>query len=135
MTPPPGEAVALERLLAGGFASRDLVEDALLIALVETGVPVWALDAASTDGPLGVRPAHAGEGEGLAHGEHGLAAGRLVIADAAAPVAVLLGEVAAAHAVTRATQCLALFALRVPGVPALHVEEALWTCATVLEPG
>ena len=53
----PIEAAAVQRLLRGGFASGGAVEDACLLALVETGVPVWALDAArvarkaSTNGP------------------------------------------------------------------------------------
>src|SRR5688500_3276502 len=33
---PPGEAVMLERLRAGWFKSRDLIEDALTVAVVET---------------------------------------------------------------------------------------------------
>ena len=33
----------------------------LLIALVDTGVPVWALDAESVDGPLGIRASREGE--------------------------------------------------------------------------
>lgn len=133
LTPPPGEAAALERLIAGGFRSVELVADALLIALLETGVPVWALDADSLDGPLGVRPALAGEAFGRGAQGGALPAGRLTVADGAGPVAVVLGDVAPGHAVTRSTRSLMLFALRVPGVPAIHVEEALWTCATVLE--
>ena len=42
----PIEAAVLERMLRGGFLSGGLLEDMLLIALVDTGVPVWALDAA-----------------------------------------------------------------------------------------
>ena len=51
----PLEAVVLERMLHGGFVSEGLLSDVLLIALVDTGVPVWALDAGSVDGPLGIR--------------------------------------------------------------------------------
>ena len=52
----PSEAAAVGRLLKGGFEARDAVADALLIALVETGVPVWALDADVVDcGSLGIR--------------------------------------------------------------------------------
>ena len=49
----PVEAAALDRLVRGGFASRGPLEDALLVAVVETGVPVWALDDARLDGPAG----------------------------------------------------------------------------------
>ncbi|HEY2572185.1 MAG TPA: hypothetical protein VGI27_11955, partial [Solirubrobacteraceae bacterium] len=41
----PIEAAVLERMIKGGFLSGGLLEDVLLIALVDTGVPVWALDA------------------------------------------------------------------------------------------
>ena len=33
---------------------RSRLDDALLVALVETGVPLWALDADRLDGPLGI---------------------------------------------------------------------------------
>ena len=49
----PIEAAVLERMLRGGFLSGGLLEDVLLIALVDTGVPVWALDAGCVEGPLG----------------------------------------------------------------------------------
>src|SRR5438477_5968109 len=51
----PSEQAALQRLLHGQFVSRNLIDDALLIALVETGVRVWALDADFVDaGGLGI---------------------------------------------------------------------------------
>ncbi|HZU59347.1 MAG TPA: hypothetical protein VE983_00175, partial [Solirubrobacteraceae bacterium] len=45
----PGEELAVARLLHGGLRSEGLPEDALMIALVETGIPVWALDADRVD--------------------------------------------------------------------------------------
>ena len=52
----PSEQAAVARLLHGGFRSYGALEDALLIALIETGVPVWALDADLIDpGGLGIR--------------------------------------------------------------------------------
>ena len=45
----PSEEAAVGRLLHGRFRSRGSLEDARLIALVETGVPVWALDARTVD--------------------------------------------------------------------------------------
>ena len=57
----PLEGVVLERMLHGGFVSEGLLADVLLIALVDTGVPVWALDAGSVDGPLGIRASREGE--------------------------------------------------------------------------
>jgi DNA/RNA-binding domain of Phe-tRNA-synthetase-like protein len=129
----PVEAAALARLKHGGFKSAGVVADALLLAVVETGVPVWALDDERVDGDLGIRPA--GPTERLGEGElaHDVQPGRLVVADAGAPVAQLFGDVGAAHAVGPGTTMLRLFSVQAPGVPAIHVEEALWTCTEVLD--
>ncbi len=54
-----------------------------------------------------------------------LATGRLVVADAAGPVGIAFGRLAPSHLVTGATEVMRLFALVAPGVPAIHVEEAL----------
>ena len=43
--PPPAEVALRARLIRGGYRSRGLLRDALLIAVVETGVGVWAVDA------------------------------------------------------------------------------------------
>jgi B3/4 domain-containing protein len=129
---PPVEAALVDRLLHGGFRSRGHVEDALLVGALETGVPLWALDAERLSGPLGVRIARAGE----RLGEGDLApdvAGRLVVADAATPVAVVLGVVAGGCAPGPRTTGLRVFAVAVAGVPRAHVEEALWAAAEALE--
>src|SRR4029077_15326119 len=97
----PIEAAVLDRMLRGGFLSGGLLEDVLLIALLDTGVPVWALDAASVDGPLGVRASVAGEVLGRAPDARALTAGELVIADARAPPAPLFRAVAPWHAPMR----------------------------------
>lgn len=127
----PIEAAAIERLVQGGFVSRGLLDDALTIALVETGVPLWALDADTVEGPLGLRVTDAGERLGGAEGIE-LPAGQIVVADARAPLAPLFGEPAAAHLPTRRSVRLLVFAVRVDGVSRAHVEEALWQCAEVL---
>jgi DNA/RNA-binding domain of Phe-tRNA-synthetase-like protein len=128
----PVEAAAVERLVHGGFASRGLPDDALTIALVETGVPLWALDAAAVHGPLGLRLTRRGERLGAEDGAPGLPAGHIVVADAHAPIAPLFGDPPPGYAVTRRTRELLLFAIRVDGVPLLAVEEALWACAEAL---
>jgi DNA/RNA-binding domain of Phe-tRNA-synthetase-like protein len=128
----PVEAAVLERLVRGGFVSRGLVDDALLLAVVETGVAVWALDDASLDGPLGLRGARAGERLGEGPLASDLPPGRLVVADAARPVAVLFGDVAPSARATPRCRRVRLVAVRVPGVPSVHVEEALWTAGEVL---
>jgi DNA/RNA-binding domain of Phe-tRNA-synthetase-like protein len=128
----PVEAAALDRLIQGGFVSRGPLEDALLVAVIETGVPVWAVDDARLDGPLGLRGAHAGERLGEGEYAADLAPGRVVVADAAGPVAVLFGDVAPSRRPHRDSARLRLFAVAAPGVPALHVEEALFGCAEAL---
>lgn len=128
----PLEAVAMERLLRGGFKSRNLLDDALTISLVETGVPMWALDASGVQGGLGLRVA--GEGERLGRGEEAppVPEGRLVVADALSPLAVLFGDLAPGHGVTNRTRSMTLFTVQVPRVPDIHVEEALFTCLDLL---
>lgn len=129
----PLEAAVLERLMHGGFRSQGLVDDALVIALVETGVPVWALDDDRIDGPLGIRLT--GEREDLGRGPAPppLREGRLVVADAVSPVAELFGDPAPGHGVTPETSAIRLFTVQPGGVPAIHVEEALWTCAEAMD--
>jgi hypothetical protein len=131
----PIEGAVLERMMQGGFLSGGLLEDVLLIALADTGVPVWALDAERVDGPLGIRSSVEGEHLGRAPDAPELAAGRLVIADARSPLALLFGELAAAHAPKKGARELVLFSVRVAGVPELYAEEALWSVRSALEWG
>jgi DNA/RNA-binding domain of Phe-tRNA-synthetase-like protein len=109
----PIEAIAVERMRAGGFRSRGLVEDALLLGTLETGVPVLAFDATEVESGLGLR----------------IADGQIVIADDAGPLGVLFGEIGSRGGVRKSTQRLVLAAIQVAGVPAVSVEEALWTAA------
>jgi DNA/RNA-binding domain of Phe-tRNA-synthetase-like protein len=129
----PIEAAAVARLLRGGFASGSAIEDACLLALVETGVPVWALDADRVEGPLGLRAALADERLGDGEYANDLVPGRLVVADQAGPVAVLFGDTAPGLLPGRGTTRLTLFAVGAPGVPALSFEEALHCCAEALD--
>jgi DNA/RNA-binding domain of Phe-tRNA-synthetase-like protein len=129
----PSEQIAVARLVDGQLHSRDLVHDALLIALVETGVPVWALDAELMHaGGLGIRTSLAGDRLGGGETADHLAPGRLVVADAQAVHALLFGEIVPGHAVSSRTTGVTLFAVAVEGVPAIHVEEALWVSIEVL---
>jgi DNA/RNA-binding domain of Phe-tRNA-synthetase-like protein len=125
----PVEAIALERLLHGGMKSENLVDDALTIAIAETGVPVFALDADEVEGEPGLRLSRAGE---QLAGVRPLSARQIVVADDVRPVALVLGEVAHDAGVTWETERMLLCALRVKGVPPIAVEEALWTAAEVL---
>jgi DNA/RNA-binding domain of Phe-tRNA-synthetase-like protein len=129
----PIEAAVLERMLHGGFPSAGLLEDVLLIALIDTAVPVWALDSEGVEGTLGIRSSSEGEPLGRSSDAAELPSGRLVIADSANALAVLFGESAEHHRAGSATRRLTLFAVQVAGVPTLYVEEALWSCRSALE--
>lgn len=129
----PIEAAVFDRMMHGGFISAGLLADVLLIALLDTGVPVWALDAECVEGPLGIRASVEGERLGRGEDTSELPDGRLVVADAAAPLAVLFGELAAAHAARSRSPRLVLFAVQVAGVPELYAEEALWSCRASLQ--
>lgn len=129
----PLEAAVFERIVRGGFLSSGLLADVLLLALLDTGVPVWALDAERVEGPLGIRAGAAGERLGRGEDAAELPEGRLAIADATAPLAVLFGEPAPAHAPVAGTRRLVLFAVQVAGVPELYAEEALWSARAALE--
>jgi DNA/RNA-binding domain of Phe-tRNA-synthetase-like protein len=126
----PVEDAALERMKHGGFESRNLLDDALTIAVVETGVPVLAFDAAGVSGPLGLRLSSAQErlgGDGRS-----MAGGQIVVADAERALAVLFGDMGENCGITPATERMLLAAVVVKGVPQVSVEEALWTVTEVL---
>jgi DNA/RNA-binding domain of Phe-tRNA-synthetase-like protein len=118
----PIEAIALRRMAQGGLRPQNLVDDALTVAVLETGVGLWALDAASVVGALELREAAADEPHG----------GRLVLADESGPLGVLFEAPTSRAAVSKATRRIALVAVAVPDVPELFVHEALWTAWDIL---
>ncbi|WP_205696478.1 hypothetical protein [Conexibacter sp. SYSU D00693] len=113
----PLERLLRDRLLRGTFQPRGPVVDACAVAVLETGVPVWALDAGVVDGPLRVRVE---------------TSGALVVADDHRALAPLLGDPAAEHAPGDGSVEVVLFAVDVRGVPAGTVDEALWIAAATL---
>jgi DNA/RNA-binding domain of Phe-tRNA-synthetase-like protein len=125
----PVEAVALRRLKHGGLHSDNLVDDALTIAIAETGVPLIALDAERVGADLGLRLARSGEA--LA-GVRPLSERQLVVADGERPLALVLGEVGHDAGVTPDTERMVLCALGVKGVPRICLDEALWCAAETL---
>ena len=125
----PVEALAVERLRHGGLKSENVVDDALTIAIAETGVPVFVLDAAKVEGELGLRLARAGE---QLTELRPLRARQLVVADDRRPLALVLGAVSEDVGVTTGTEHMHLCALRVKGVPPIVAEEALWIAAETL---
>ncbi len=116
----PAERAALARLMHGGLSAHDRIEAACLVAVVETGVGVWALDAASVapGGP-----------------ELRLQDGSLTVADAGRLHAPLLGDPLPGSAPGPRTRALVLFAIGVPGVPDVHLHEALWQAQDGLATG
>ena len=115
VTRTPVEALVVERLVHGGLPARGMPGDALALGTLETGVALVALDAARVSGTVGIA---AGE--------------RIVLADAAGTVAPLFGPAGPGHAPGRRPTARVLVAVVAPTVPALHVEEALWTAAAAL---
>ncbi|MEA2473345.1 MAG: hypothetical protein QOE06_1260 [Thermoleophilaceae bacterium] len=130
----PVEAYALERMRAGGFESRNVLDDALTIATVETGVPVIAFDDERLDGPLGLRLSWPGERLG-GEGGRPLSSRQVVVADAERSVAVLFADFAEGHGIHPRSTRMRLAAVQVKGVPDVSVDEALWTIVeTILGP-
>jgi DNA/RNA-binding domain of Phe-tRNA-synthetase-like protein len=128
--PTPIEALALARMKQGGFRSQNLLDDALTIATIESGVALRAFDAERLSGRLGVRTSEAGERlEGRAAD---LETGTLVIADEARPVGLLFGATADGRGVQPRTKRTIVAAVQVRGVPDIAVEEAIWLAASVL---
>jgi DNA/RNA-binding domain of Phe-tRNA-synthetase-like protein len=129
----PIEQIAIDRLTHGGFKPVGLVEDALLIATLETAVPVVAFDADQVKGDVGLRLSR--KGEPLGGDERALGGSQIVMADQARALAVLFGDAAQSALPTRRTERILLVAVRVKGVPAVSVEEALWSAAELLGEG
>lgn len=126
----PVERLALERLRHGGFESRNNVDDALTVAIAETGVPVIALDEDRIAGELGLRLAR--DGERLGGSGRPLSARQIVVSDAGRAVAVMVEEISEDAGVTPDSRHILLAALRVKGVPWISVEEALWLAAELM---
>lgn len=129
-TPTPVEQLALDRLHDGAFSSRGMPEDALTIAIVETGVALRAFDAEQIEGRLCIRDSAPGES---LDGDTDLAQGTLMIADERGPTALLFGPTAAGREVEAATSRIAIAAVQVKGVPQMAVEEALSMAAAAAE--
>ena len=129
----PIEQIAIDRLTHGGFKPAGRVQDAVLIATLETAVPVLAFDAGQVDGAVGLRLTR--KGEKLGGQGRSLGGSQIVIADGSRALAVLFGDTAEGVSPTRNTERILLVAVRVKGVPALSVEEALWSAAELLQEG
>jgi DNA/RNA-binding domain of Phe-tRNA-synthetase-like protein len=129
----PIEGLALERMKHGAFRSRSVLDDALTIAIVESGVALRAFDADRLTEPIGIRPSAPGE---QLEGRPGdLPAGTLVIADQRRPLALLFGALAAGRGVVPRTSRTLIAGVGVSGVPDIAVTEALWLAADIVRGG
>lgn len=126
----PVEDVALERMRKGGFASENLVLDALTIAIAESSVALRAFDADRLRGRPGIRPSVAGER--LPGRVTELEPGTLVLADETQPIGLLFGLDSSEHEVSKKTRRVAVLAIQVSGVPDIAVEEAIWLASDIL---
>ena len=113
----PAERAALVRLTHGGLQAPDRISAACLVAVVETGVGVWALD-----------------GDAVAPGGPELRDrdGALLVADPARVHAPLFGDPLPGSVPGARTRTVVLYAVGVPGVPEVHLHEALWQAEDAL---
>ncbi len=126
----PSEQAAVARLMQGGFRSIDVIADACLVALIETGVPVWAL--ATADDGLGIRTTTAADCERAVERGEWLTPGSLAVAGDEGIHCLLFGDPARADRVARGPERVTLFAVGVEGVPLIHLDEALSICVDLL---
>jgi len=126
----PIEQLIFERMHDGSFKSRNRVDDALTIAMVEVGVALRAFDADRVDGRLGLRLS--AEGEGFEGRVSPLPEGTIVVADEKRALGILFDRTAEGRGVKRGTDRVLLAAIGVRGVPDIALEEALWVAGSAL---
>jgi DNA/RNA-binding domain of Phe-tRNA-synthetase-like protein len=126
----PIEQLIFERMHDGRFKSRNRVEDALTIAMVEVGVALRAFDADRVEGRVGLRLST--EGEGFEGRVSALPKGTIVVADEKRPLGILFDRTAEGREVKKGTGRVLLVAIGVRGVPDIAMEEALWVADSAL---
>jgi DNA/RNA-binding domain of Phe-tRNA-synthetase-like protein len=126
----PIEQLAFERMHDGRFKSRNRIDDALTIAMVEVGVALRAFDADRVDGRVGLRLS--AEGEGFEGRVSPLPVGTMLIADEKRPLGILFDRTAEGRGVQRRTKRTLLVAIGVRGVPEVALEEGLWVAGSAI---
>jgi DNA/RNA-binding domain of Phe-tRNA-synthetase-like protein len=126
----PIEQLIFERIHDGSFKSRNRVDDALTIAMVEVGVALRAFDADRVEGRVGLRLS--AEGEGFEGRVSPLPEGTIVVADERRPLGILFDRTAEGRGVKRGTSRVQLVAIGVRGVPDIAMEEVMWVAASAL---
>jgi DNA/RNA-binding domain of Phe-tRNA-synthetase-like protein len=126
----PIEQLIFERIHDGSFKSRNRIEDALTIAMVEVGVALRAFDADRVEGRVGLRLSTPGEKfEGRVSP---LPDGTIVVADEKRPLAILFDRTAEGRGIRKGTNRVLVAAVGVRGVPDIALEEALWVAGSAL---
>lgn len=126
----PIEQLIFERIQGGRFTSRNRVDDALTIAMVEVGVALRAFDANRVEGRIGLRLSR--EGERFEGRASPLPDSTIVLADEKRALGVLFGRTAEGRGVGKGTKRIALVAIGVRGVPDIALEESLWVAGSAL---
>jgi DNA/RNA-binding domain of Phe-tRNA-synthetase-like protein len=126
----PIEQLIFDRMHDGRFKSRNRVDDALTIGMVEVGVALRAFDADRVEGRLGLRLS--AEGEGFEGRVSPLPDGTIVVSDEKRPLGILFDRTAEGRGVKRGTSRVLLVAIGVRGVPDIALEEALWVAGSAL---
>jgi DNA/RNA-binding domain of Phe-tRNA-synthetase-like protein len=126
----PIEQLIFDRMHDGRFKSRNRVDDALAIAIVEVGVALRAFDADKVEGRIGLRLST--EGERFEGRVSPLPEGTIVVADEKRALGILFDRTAEGRGVAKGTKRMALVAIGVRGVPDVALEEALWVAGSAL---
>jgi DNA/RNA-binding domain of Phe-tRNA-synthetase-like protein len=126
----PIEQLIFERIQGGAFKSRNRVDDALTIAMVEVGVALRAFDAERVSGRVGLRLS--AEREGFEGRVSPLPEGTIVVADEQRALGILFDRTAEGRGVRRGTSRVLLVAIGVRGVPDIALEEGLWVAGSAL---
>jgi DNA/RNA-binding domain of Phe-tRNA-synthetase-like protein len=126
----PIEQLIFERIHDGSFKSRNRIDDALTIAMVEVGVALRAFDADRVEGRVGLRLS--AEGEAFQGRVSPLPDGTIVVADEQRPLGILFDRTAKGSEPGRGTSRVLLAAIAVRGVPDIALEEALWVAGSAL---
>lgn len=126
----PIEQLIFERMHDGRFKSRNRVDDALTIAMVEVGVALRAFDADKVEGRLGLRLS--AEREAFEGRVSPLPEGTIVVADEKRTLGILFDRTAEGRGVKRGTGRVLVAAIGVRGVPDIALEEALWVAGSAL---
>ena len=126
----PIEQLVFDRIHDGHLASRNRVDDALTIGMVEVGVAMRAFDADQVSGRIGLRLSS--EREAFEGRVSPLPEGTIVIADEKRPLGILFERTAKGRGVRRGTKRVLLAAIGVRGVPDIALEEVLWVAGSAL---